>query len=117
MSIVYTPPVSPRFVGNVVCQYETCIVGEPTCSSANVIISVLPEVVAEDDIVSVLSTTSNGGESINVLENDDTIPSGYYLIVQAITSPPALELPLSPVITRMCCTLLILHSLKRSHLF
>ena len=49
----------------------------------------MPEVVAEDDIVSVLSTTSNGGESINVLENDDTIPSGYYLIVQAITSPPA----------------------------
>ena len=88
MSIVYTPPVSPRFVGNVVCQYETCIVGEPTCSSANVIISVLPEVVAEDDSISVLST-SNSGESINVLENDETIPSGYSLIVQAITSPPA----------------------------
>ena len=87
-SIVYTPPVSPLFVGDVVCQYETCIVGEPTCSSANVIISVLPEVVAEDDIVLVLST-SNSGESINVLENDETIPSGYSLIVQAITSPPA----------------------------
>ena len=49
----------------------------------------MPEVVAEDDIVSVLSTTSNGGDSINVLENDETIPSGYSLIVQAITSPPA----------------------------
>ena len=42
LSIVYTPPVSPLFVGNVVCQYETCIVGEPTCATATVTISVLP---------------------------------------------------------------------------
>jgi len=84
--VIYTPPTSPLFIGDVTFEYEACTV-EGSCDKANVTVSVEPEVNANDDAVgSILSTSA--GESIDVLANDVTAPVGLPLNVTAITSPP-----------------------------
>ena len=89
-AVVYTPPVDPLFVGEATCTYEACLVGalEPSCDDAVVTITVLPEIDANDNVVSGVLSTSTG-ESIDVLANDVTAPVGLPLNVTAITTPPS----------------------------
>jgi len=84
--VIYTPPTSPLFVGDVTFEYEACT-HEGSCDRANVTVSVVPEVNANDDNVGAILSTS-AGETIDVLANDVTLPGGLGLNITTITSPP-----------------------------
>jgi len=82
--VIYTPPASPLFVGDVTFEYETCT-DEGSCDTAVVTVTLEPKVVAVDDSYTVLPSLS---QSLDVLQNDVTTPAGYPLIVNSITTPP-----------------------------
>jgi len=85
--VIYTPPTSPLFVGDVTFEYEACT-HEGSCDMANVTVSVVPEVDAVDDNVGTILSTS-AGETVDVLLNDVTLPAGLPLNITGITTPPS----------------------------
>ncbi|KAL7542146.1 hypothetical protein ACHAWF_010538 [Thalassiosira exigua] len=83
-ALVYTPPSD--FAGEAWAEYEACTEDRTSCDRANVTISVLPAVAAVDDVATVSSGSENN--TVKVLENDSTSPSGYNLVVEDITIDP-----------------------------
>ena len=82
--VVYTPPSSPLFVGDVTFEYEACT-DNGSCDTAVVTFTLEPQVLAVDDSYTVLPPLS---QSLDVLQNDVTTPTGYPLIVNSITTLP-----------------------------
>lgn len=91
----YTFVPHPGFTGTTSVTYTLCNVLSPPCSSATVVFTVIPTLVAVNDVISTSASVTVTG---NLLQNDNGISSnGVYSITATPVNPSTGTLTIDPV--------------------